>query len=108
MRMRTWAKLGMVLMVSAVTLGVAGTSRPASAALCCSECAERYQECYDGYGQNNCGGDRACCDATIHCYGFCTFSCLWSGPEESSEAAACPADAASAGGFLFVPPAEAR
>jgi len=77
MRKRTWMKLGMVLVVSAVTLGMVGTSsrQVAYAALCCSECAERYQECYDGGGQNNCGGDHACCDATIHCYSFCTFSC---------------------------------
>ena len=44
-------------------------------ALCCSECEERYQECYAGGGQNNCGGDHACCDATIHCYSFCTPAC---------------------------------
>jgi hypothetical protein len=77
MQMRPVTKLCLVLMVTAATLGMIGTStqRNADAAVCCSECPDRYQACYDGSDHPDCGGDPVCCNNSIHCYSFCDSGC---------------------------------
>jgi hypothetical protein len=86
MEKRNRMRLGMALLILAITLAIVGLPDRSAYAGCgispacsgwnvcprCENCEAREQACLDGFIRPECGGDPSCCAAAVSaCYNCC-------------------------------------
>jgi len=74
MRNRTKMRLGMVLLIVALTFGITGLADRDAEAICCEQCSAIHEGCLSGRFYPTCAGDPTCCAIKSEsCFWSCTY-----------------------------------